>query len=85
MLLRPATIRAYLRDLAESEEADRVPRVFMKTLQDRMFDPSKQDEIIRKWPPSLVFTLDSDHSPFFSAPEALFNYMLEAIASIKLI
>lgn len=83
MLLRPTPARASLRDLGESKEAELVPRVFIKTLQDRIIDPSKQDEMIRKWPPSLVFTLDSDHSPFFSAPEALFNFLLQAIASLK--
>lgn len=84
MLVRPAPASA-LRGapLPETPEAEGVPRVYIKTLQDRAVEPSKQQEMISKWPPALVFDLDSHQSPFFSTPSALFAFLLQAAASLN--
>jgi hypothetical protein len=58
---------------------DRVRRVYIKTENDRMVQPEQQEAMIRRWPPSKVMVMDTDHSPFFSAPELLFNLILKSL------
>uniref|UniRef100_A0A0E0F1Y7 AB hydrolase-1 domain-containing protein n=1 Tax=Oryza meridionalis TaxID=40149 RepID=A0A0E0F1Y7_9ORYZ len=58
---------------------DRVRRVYIKTANDRMVQPEQQEAMIRRWPPSKVMVMDTDHSPFFSAPELLFNLILKSL------
>ena len=86
MLLRPVPSRP-MRGLSfeETEGVDSVPRVYIKTLLDRVLFQHQQDAMIGRWPPSQVFALDSDHSPFFSAPTLLFGFLLQAVASVNLI
>lgn len=85
MLLRPGPILALnsARFTGENhEEADRVPRVYIKTMHDRVVKPEQQDAMIKRWPPSDVYALDSDHSPFFSAPFLLAGFLTKAAASV---
>ncbi|KAL9418775.1 hypothetical protein AB3S75_036681 [Citrus x aurantiifolia] len=85
MLLRPGPILALnsARFTGENhEEADRVPRVYIKTMHDRVVKPEQQDAMIKRWPPSDVYALDSDHSPFFSAPFLLAGFLIKAAASV---
>ncbi|KAF2909200.1 methylesterase 17 isoform X2 [Oryza sativa Japonica Group] len=58
---------------------DRVRRVYIKTANDRMVQPEQQEAMIRRWPPSKVMVMDTDQSPFFSAPELLFNLILKSL------
>ncbi|XP_019052674.1 PREDICTED: methylesterase 17-like isoform X2 [Nelumbo nucifera] len=60
---------------------DQVRRVYIKTMHDRILKPEQQEVMIQRWPPSNVFVLESDHSPFFSAPFMLFNLLLKAASS----
>ncbi|PON72860.1 Methyl esterase [Parasponia andersonii] len=84
MLLRPTPARAFRSvRLVEGRGAGSVPRVFIKTSKDKLFKPEKQESMIKQWPPSEVFTTESDHCPFFSTPDALFDLLVEAVASIK--
>lgn len=89
MLLRPGPTRPFHgridggEDDGSSRSGNNVPRVYIKTMQDRVLKPEQQDAMIRRWPPSQVFVLDSDHSPFFSAPFDLFTSILKASESIK--
>lgn len=80
MLLRPVPIRA-LRDAAfpddHGKEIDEVPRVYIKTLDDNTISQEGQDALINKWPPSALYAIDSDHSPFFSNPFELFGLLLK--------
>ncbi|KAA8543640.1 hypothetical protein F0562_021614 [Nyssa sinensis] len=62
------------------DEADKVPRVYIKTLHDRVLKREQQEHMITRWPPSQVFSVESDHSPFFSAP-FVFTGLLAKIAS----
>jgi|SRR5580704_1601651 pimeloyl-ACP methyl ester carboxylesterase len=54
----------------------RVPRVYIETLRDRAVPTSFQRTMREALPCEKVFTLDTDHSPFFSAPEKLAEHLL---------
>lgn len=86
MLLRPGPILA-IQDARFTEEkggdeVDRVPRVYIRTVHDNVIKPEQQDAMIKRWPPSDVYVLESDHSPFFSAPFLLFGLLVKAAASV---
>ncbi|XP_017639431.1 methylesterase 17 [Gossypium arboreum] len=84
MLVRAGPLRALVGvQFREGGDADSVPRVFIKTLQDRVLKQEQQEAMLKKWPPALVFALESDHCPFFSMPTLLFAFLLKAVASIK--
>ena len=80
MLVRPVPIRA-LSDVAfpddRGKDIDKLPRVYIKTLDDNAISAKDQDALINAWPPSAVYTIDSDHSPFFSQPFELFGLLLK--------
>lgn len=88
-MMRPAPILALTTaKLEEEEEKEKgqeeedVPRVYIKTLHDRIMKPEQQDAMIRRWPPSQAYELDSDHSPFFSNPFVLFGLLIKAAVSV---
>lgn len=85
MLLRPFPIRPLIdaADMKIVEDANKVKRVYIKTLCDRNFDLQKQDQTIAAWPPSLVLTVESEHSPFFSTPDTLIKLLLEALGPAR--
>ncbi|KAL0854848.1 hypothetical protein Bca101_060000 [Brassica carinata] len=65
--------------LPPNPEAEKVPRVYIKTAKDNLCDPILQDRMVEKWPPSQLYTLEeSDHSAFFSVPTTLFTCLLRA-------
>jgi pimeloyl-ACP methyl ester carboxylesterase len=49
----------------------RVPRYYVETIRDKVVPLSLQRSIQARVGFSRVFSLDTDHAPFFSAPEAL--------------
>lgn len=61
---------------------NRVRRVYIKTANDHMVKPRQQEAMIRRWPPSEVMAMATDHSPFFSAPEHLFNLILKSLRPV---
>ncbi|XP_022134269.1 methylesterase 17 [Momordica charantia] len=83
MLLRPGPILALkTAQFREEEEfADKVKRVFIRTMYDRVIKREQQDAMIKRWPPEIVYDMDTDHSPFFSNPSLLFGLLLKAAAS----
>lgn len=86
-MMRPAPILALTTAKLEEEEKEKgqeeqVPRVYIKTLLDRVMKPEQQDAMIRRWPPSQVYELESDHSPFFSNPFVLFGLLIKAAVSV---
>ncbi|XVF65488.1 hypothetical protein PTKIN_Ptkin09bG0253500 [Pterospermum kingtungense] len=84
MLLRPGPSRPFAGiHFTEGPDADSVPRVFIKTIHDQVIMQERQDAMIRRWPPSQVFDLESERSPFFSTPTHLFGFLLKAVASIN--
>ncbi|XP_022764431.1 methylesterase 17-like [Durio zibethinus] len=85
MLLRPGPMLALqsAQFTEEPEFADNVPRIYIKTRHDNVVKPDQQDAMIKRWPPSQVHVLDSDHSPFFSAPFLLFGLLVQVAASAE--
>jgi pimeloyl-ACP methyl ester carboxylesterase len=60
-----------------------VPKVYIKTMKDRVLPPDAQDEAFLSDPacaPTEIREIESDHSPFFSKPVELVQH-LEEIAS----
>jgi len=53
-----------------------VPRAYVETMRDRAVSLSAQRRMLAKLPCAPVFTLDSDHSPFLSQPEALARILI---------
>ena len=49
----------------------RVPRHYIRCLRDRVVPPKLQEEICATHGLKNVYSLNTDHSPFFSAPEEL--------------
>ena len=49
----------------------RVPRTYIECVQDQAVDISLQRSMIAALPGTAVVSMDTDHSPFFSAPDAL--------------
>jgi hypothetical protein len=83
MLLRAGPVRAFKGARFEGgKDADSVPRVYIKTLHDHILRPVQQEAMIKRWQPCQVFELESDHSPFFSAPSLLFEVIVKAAATI---
>jgi pimeloyl-ACP methyl ester carboxylesterase len=58
------------------ERAGSVRRVYVECLRDGAIPVSRQREMHGARPCERVFQLDSDHSPFLSAPEALAEILL---------
>ncbi|XP_075484072.1 methylesterase 17-like isoform X2 [Primulina tabacum] len=82
MLLKPGPIQALQSaTFTETEDSDKVPRIYIKTSRDRMLRSYQQDAMIKKWPPSEVYALESDHSPFFSAPLRLIELLVKVAVS----
>ncbi|KAG4201410.1 hypothetical protein ERO13_A05G277400v2 [Gossypium hirsutum] len=83
MLLRPGPILALqsARFKEGREMVEKVGRIYIKTMHDNVIKPEQQEAMIKRWPPSQVRVLDSDHSPFFSAPFSLFGLLLKVAAT----
>ncbi|KAL6597385.1 hypothetical protein ACP70R_046825 [Stipagrostis hirtigluma subsp. patula] len=56
-----------------------VRRVYIKTANDHMVKLEQQEAMIHRWPPSEVMVMETDHSPFFSAPEHLLELILKSL------
>ncbi|XP_020242220.1 methylesterase 17 isoform X2 [Asparagus officinalis] len=79
MLLRPWPAQVFSSvSFREEEDVNKIRRVYIKTARDNMVKPEQQDAMIQRWPPSEVFVMDADHSPFFSAPEELCKLIFQA-------
>ena len=53
------------------ENFGRIPRVYIECLRDRTISPSAQKRMYAALPCRTVISMDTSHSPFFSAPEEL--------------
>ena len=54
----------------------RVPRVYMECLQDRALTPPFQKRLYTATPCQQVISMDTSHSPFFSAPGDLARHLM---------
>ena len=72
MLLVPEPIRQFATPVhVTAENFGRIPRVYIQCLQDRANTLPCQRQMYTATPCQRVLTLDTSHSPFFSAPDAL--------------
>ncbi|XP_031486885.2 methylesterase 17-like [Nymphaea colorata] len=78
-LLKPAPAHAMqtARFNNTGVDVDGVPRVYVKTMMDKVLEHEVQDAMIKKWPPHKVVALNSDHCLFFSAPEQFTEVLLK--------
>jgi len=53
----------------------RIPRVYIECLRDRAVPPSLQKKMYTALPCQRVITMETSHSPFFSAPNILVRYL----------
>jgi pimeloyl-ACP methyl ester carboxylesterase len=53
-----------------------IPRIYIETLRDRTVPTAFQRKMREALPCQTVISLDTDHSPFFSAPERLAEHLL---------
>lgn len=60
----------------------RIPRIYIECLQDRAISLALQRQMVSNTPCQQVLTLDTSHSPFFSAPEALVVH-LTSVAQLQ--
>ena len=58
------------------ENFGRIPRFYIECLQDKAISPSIQKEMYTNLPCEKVISMDTSHSPFFSAPEELTRHLL---------
>lgn len=76
-LLVPAPLQIAFTPVATSENNfGRVPRYYIECLRDRAITHSCQRRMYTALPCKHVFTLDTSHSPFLSAPQALVDHLL---------
>ena len=54
-----------------------VKRAYVECLRDKAIPIDMQRAMISAQPCDRVFTIDTDHSPFYSAPEKLVGHLLE--------
>ena len=54
----------------------RVPRVYIECLRDKAIPPALQKKMYTALPCQKDISLDTDHSPFFSAPDELVTHLL---------
>ena len=59
-----------------AENFGRVPRAYIETVRDRAVTLAAQRRMQSALPCAPVFTLDTDHSPFLSQPEALARILI---------
>jgi pimeloyl-ACP methyl ester carboxylesterase len=81
-LLTPEAVAPLMTPIRVSEERfGRVPRVYIECLRDRAVSLSEQRKMVTAMPCREVISLDTDHSPFFSAPDELTQHLLALAAS----
>ena len=72
MLLAPEALAPAVTPIHVTEEGfGRVPRVYIECLQDKVIPPPLQRQMYEKLPCQKVVSMNTDHSPFFSAPQKL--------------
>jgi len=72
MLLAPEALAPAVTPIHVTEEGfGRVPRVYIECLQDKVIPPQLQRQMYAELPCQRVVSIDTDHSPFFSAPQKL--------------
>jgi pimeloyl-ACP methyl ester carboxylesterase len=76
--LKPQGVAPFGTPVATTAERwGQVPRYYIECVRDRAISLSIQQEMHRRSPCRKTFSIDTDHSPFFSTPEKLAEILLE--------
>jgi pimeloyl-ACP methyl ester carboxylesterase len=76
-LLAPEAVGPLMTPIRVSEARfGRVPRIYIECRRDRAVSLSEQRRMVSAMPCREVVSMDSDHSPFFSAPDELTGHLL---------
>lgn len=72
----PQALAPFATPLSLTEENfGRIPRAYIETFQDRAISPPFQKYMYERLPCREVLSMDTSHSPFFSAPEELVGHL----------
>jgi pimeloyl-ACP methyl ester carboxylesterase len=71
LLCREPSLPALARVRTTPDRGGRVPRAYIRLLQDRAVSPRLQDSLIDACRPERVASLDASHSAYFSRPDEL--------------
>ena len=83
MLLAPEALAPSVTPIHITEEGfGRVPRVYIECLRDKVIPPPLQRHMYANLPCHRVVSMNTDHSPFFSAPQNLAE-SLTALAAVS--
>lgn len=75
-LIVPQSTSPLLMPVNTSEDNfGRIPRVYIECLRDRIISPSEQKKMYTDLPCERVISMNTSHSPFFSAPEKLVAHL----------
>ena len=61
----------------------RTPRVYIECLRDQAITPAAQRRMYEATPCAAVLSIDTDHSPFFSAPTELVEHITSSLRFIS--
>lgn len=76
-LLRPQAAVPFMTPIVSTaENFGRLPRIYIACTQDRAISPSIQKAMYGHLPCEQVISMQTSHSPFFSAPEELARHLL---------
>jgi pimeloyl-ACP methyl ester carboxylesterase len=76
--LRPEPLQPFVTPVTTTAaNFGRVPRYYITTLRDRAVGPSLQKAMFEAQPVTRVYSLDTDHSSYFSATDALAAALLD--------
>jgi len=78
LLVPQARVSPALSNITE-HNFGRIPRVYIECLQDVAITPSRQKEMYTRLPCQKVISMNTSHSPFFSAPVELAKNLLSLI------
>lgn len=77
-LLKPqATIVLHTPVVLTKQNYGKIPRIYIECTDDNAIPIGLQREMLSKQPVARVYSLDTDHSPFFSTPELLNDILNE--------
>jgi pimeloyl-ACP methyl ester carboxylesterase len=80
--LGPEPIAPQETPLTLTAASQSLPRHYIRCTEDRAIPPEFQQAMTAGWPAANVSTLPTSHSPFFAAPQALAQRLIDIAATI---
>ena len=76
-MLVPEASAPFLTPVITTEEKfGQIPRVYISCLRDKAIGPATQEKMYKNLPCEKIIHIDTDHSPFFSAPDELTRHLM---------